>query len=187
MPLLQKKHEVYYNTKTKVYRTGATSTTYCQDYIFRDTSAEDLQKRHDEQLKQECREVQSSKRVEKVRQANLSMATVPPEKYRELVTMTGVQALEELKKEQNDPRIDNLKRAYDAVFDIVYQNEWDLFLTLTLRPDDSLDRTDPKEVMKPLRDWLANRVKRHGLRYILIPEEHKNGGIHAHMLCNGGL
>ena len=48
MPLLQKKHEVFYNTKTKVYRTGATSTTYCQNYIFRDTSAEDVQKRQDE-------------------------------------------------------------------------------------------------------------------------------------------
>ena len=184
MPLQQRKEEVFFNTKTKVYRTGATSTIYCQDYIFRDTSAEDVQKRHDEQLKQECREVQSSKRVEKVRQANLTMATVPPEEYRELVTMTGEQALEVLKKEQNDSRLDNLKRAYDAVFDIVYQNEWDLFMTLTLRPDDSLDRTDPKQVMKPLTNWLHNQVKRKGLRYILIPEEHKNGGIHAHMLCN---
>lgn len=55
MPLLQKKHEVFYNTKTKVYRTGATSTIYCQDYIFWDTSAEDVQKRHDEQLKTEVR------------------------------------------------------------------------------------------------------------------------------------
>ena len=48
MPLQQKKHEVFYNTKTKVYRTGATSSIYCQDYIFRDTSAEGVQKRHDE-------------------------------------------------------------------------------------------------------------------------------------------
>ena len=184
MPLQRKKHEVFYNTKTKVYRTGATSTIYCQDYIFRDSSAEDVQKRHDERLKQECREVQSSKRLEKVRQANLTMATVPPEEYRNLVSMTGEQALAELKKEQREPRLDNLKHAVDCVFDIVYQNEWDLFMTLTLRPDDSLDRTDPKEVMKLLRNWLADRVKRHGLRYILIPEEHKNGGIHAHMICN---
>lgn len=50
MPLQRKKHEVFYNTKTKVYRTGATSTIYCQDYIFRDSSAEDVQKRHDDQL-----------------------------------------------------------------------------------------------------------------------------------------
>lgn len=184
MPLQQKKHEVFFNTKTKVYRTGATSSIYCSDYIFRDTSAEDVQKRHDEQLKHECKEVQSSKRVEKIRKVNLTMGTVSSEEYRNLVTMTGEQALEELKKEQKEPRMDCLKRAYDAVFDIVYQNEWDLFLTLTLRPDDSFDRTDPKQVMKPLTDWLHNRVKRKGLRYILIPEEHKNGGIHAHMLCN---
>lgn len=184
VPLRQRKEEVFFNTKTKVYRTGATSTIYCQDYIFRDTSAEDVQKRHDERLKQEYREVQSFKRVEKVRQANLTMATVPPEEYRNLVSMTGEQALAELKKEQREPRLDNLKHAVDCVFDIVYQNEWDLFLTLTLRPDDSLDRTDPKEVMKPLRSWLMNAVNRKGLRYILIPEEHKNGGIHAHMLCN---
>lgn len=121
MPLLKKKHEAFFNTKTKVYRTGATSSIYCSDYIFRDSSAEDVQKRHDERLKQECREMQSTKRVEKVRQANLTMATVAPEEYRELVSMTGELALEELKKEQSDPRMDNLKRAYDAVFDIVYQ------------------------------------------------------------------
>lgn len=184
MPLLKKKHEVFYNTKTKVYRTGATSTIYCQDYIFRDPSAEDLQKRLVEQLKQDCRDVQSSKRVEKVRQADLTMATVAPEEYRNLVSMTGEQALAELKKEQGEPRLDHLKHAVDCVFDIVYQNEWDLFLTLTLRPDDSIDRTDPKEVMKKLRSWLSYRVQKDGLRYILIPEEHKNGGIHAHMLCN---
>lgn len=50
MLLQQKKYEVFYNTKTKVYRTGSTSTIYCSDYIFRDTSAEDVQKRHDDQL-----------------------------------------------------------------------------------------------------------------------------------------
>ena len=143
-----------------------------------------MQKRHDEQLKQECREVQSSKRVDKLRQVGLSMDIIQPQEYRELVTMTGEQALVDLKKEQNDPRMDNLKRAFDAVFDIVYQNEWDLFLTLTLRPDDSLDRTDPKQIIEPLRIWLSNLVQRKGLRYILIPEKHKNGGIHAHMLCN---
>ena len=187
MPLQQEKTAVYYNTKTKVYRTGATSSIYCRDYIFRDSSAEDVQKRHDDKLKVECAEVQSSMRVEQVKKAGHSMDSIRPHDYRELVTMTGDQAIQALLKkhqEQNDPRMDSLKRAYDAVFDIVYQNEWDLFMTLTLRPDDSLDRTDPKEVMKPLRNWLSDHVKRKGLRYILIPEEHKNGGIHAHMLCN---
>lgn len=182
MPLQQEKTAVYYNTKTKVYRTGATSSIYCREYIFKDSSAEDVQKRHDDQIKFECSLVQSSKRVQKVRDAAESMATILPDDYRNIVS--GAEIIQQLEKKHSEPRLDNLKHAVDCVFDIVYQNEWDFFLTLTLRPDYSLDRTDPKEVMKPLMQWLKHAVQRKGLRYILIPEEHKNGGIHAHMLCN---
>lgn len=182
MSLLKENSEVYYNTKTKVYRTGATCSIYCREYIFKDSSAENVSKRHDEKLKFECEEIQSSKRVQKVRDAAESMATILPDDYRNIVS--GAEIIQQLEKEHSEPRLDHLKHAVDCVFDIVYQNDWDLFLTLTLRPDDSLDRTDPKEIMKPLRNWLSDHVKRKGLRYILIPEEHKNGGIHAHMLCN---
>lgn len=182
MSLVKENSEVYYNTKTKVYRTGATTSIYCRQYIFKDSSAEDVLKRHDDKFKFECSEVQSSKRIQKVRDAAESMATILSDDYRNIVS--GAEIIQQLEKVHSEPRLDNLKHAIDCVFDIVYQNEWDLFLTLTLRPDDSLDRTDPKEVMKPLRNWLSDHVKRKGLRYILIPEEHKNGGIHAHMLCN---
>ncbi len=37
---------------------------------------------------------------------------------------------------------------------------------------------------KKLRRWLENQVKRKDMKYLLIPERHKNGGIHCHALIN---
>lgn len=63
-------------------------------------------------------------------------------------------------------------------------NRFDTFLTLTLNPDE-IDRHDIKAVTKRLNVWLDNRVRRKGLRYVLVPELHKDGAIHFHGLVNG--
>lgn len=84
-------------------------------------------------------------------------------------------------------RSDNLKRAKDAVFDIALANTWDYFLTITINPENikGIDRKDPKQVSKYIKRWLNNQVQRHGLSYLLLPEEHKDGAIHAHALVSG--
>ena len=87
------------------------------------------------------------------------------------------------KKKSCEPRIDSLKRAKDKIFDMVFENDWKYFLTITFNGKD-FDRTDPKEVIKKLGKWLNNQVNRKGLKYILVPEYHKNGGIHCHALIN---
>ena len=77
------------------------------------------------------------------------------------------------------------RNRYNKVFDIVYQNEFKYFVTLTLRESDKVDRRNPKDVMKALKIWLSNQVQRKGLQYILIPEYHpSSGAIHAHALIN---
>ena len=86
-------------------------------------------------------------------------------------------------KKEDRERLDVLKRAKDKVFDISYCNEFTHFLTITFNPEE-VDSKNPLEVMKKLKTWLNHQVCRKGLKYLLIPELHKKGGIHCHALIN---
>lgn len=71
------------------------------------------------------------------------------------------------------------RRARRKIFDYCICNDFDLFVTLTL--DKSLiDRNDYGSVIKKLNTFLDNRVRRKGLKYIGVPEYHRNGGLHFH-------
>ena len=75
------------------------------------------------------------------------------------------------------------QRARKRLFDLSMCNEFDLFITLTLDKE-RIDRYDMGAVVKKLNVWLDNRVRRKGLRYIIVPELHKDGAIHFHGLIN---
>lgn len=77
------------------------------------------------------------------------------------------------------------RRAYKKVFDYAICNEqaFDLFITLTLDKE-RIDRYDMEKIYPKLRIWLDNRVRRKGLKYILVPELHKDGAVHFHGLIN---
>ena len=75
------------------------------------------------------------------------------------------------------------RRAVSRIRDIIMCNDFDCFVTLTL--DGSLvDRSDYAAVIKKLNTFLDNRVRRSGLYYVGVPELHKKGGLHFHLLCN---
>ena len=78
-----------------------------------------------------------------------------------------------------------VRRAKIACFDMIQCNpELDTFATLTLSPD-TVDRTDWDKCYELMRSWLSNRVQRAYLRYIIVPEYHKDGkSIHFHAVCN---
>lgn len=76
-------------------------------------------------------------------------------------------------------------RARGKLYDLVRCN-WDLdcMITLTLDPK-RVDRTAYPDIIKALSVWLANRVRRDGLKYVVVPEYHEDGeAIHFHGLCN---
>ena len=83
-------------------------------------------------------------------------------------------------------RKDNLKRAKDKVFEIASANKWDWMITLTLDKE-KIDRYNPDEVQKLVCKWFDNQVQRRGLKYLVVPELHKDGAIHFHGLCNDAL
>lgn len=74
-------------------------------------------------------------------------------------------------------------RARKQLFELSVCNDLDMFFTLTLSPE-KIDRYDYKEAVRRLSQWLDNRVRRRGLRYVAVPELHKDGAVHFHGLCN---
>ena len=73
----------------------------------------------------------------------------------------------------------SMRRARAKVRRIALANDFRWFVTLTLDPA-RVDSHDPAAVVRKLNAWCSNMVQRHGLRYILVPERHKKGGIHFH-------
>lgn len=93
------------------------------------------------------------------------------------------------KKEAADPAdLERARRrARTKVFDLCYCNEdlnW--FWTFTLDKT-KVDRYDLDEFGRRLNTWLDNMVRRYGLKYVLVIEQHKDGAYHAHALMNGAL
>lgn len=78
------------------------------------------------------------------------------------------------------------RRARNAVKDIALSNEFHYFVTFTLDAS-KVDRYDINAVTKKLNVWLDNRVRRHGLKYVLVPELHKDGAVHFHGFVNDCL
>lgn len=79
-------------------------------------------------------------------------------------------------------RHDNLKRAKDSIFDLVYSNSWDWFFTGTFDTK-KINSSDPNSIRKPLQKWFNNLHVKYGCSYICIFERHKNtDGIHIHGL-----
>ncbi len=71
------------------------------------------------------------------------------------------------------------RRARSKVRRLALANEFRWFVTLTLSPE-QIDRYDGDEIVRRLGRWCDNMVRRHGLRYILVPERHKDGAFHFH-------
>lgn len=78
------------------------------------------------------------------------------------------------------------RRARSAVRDIALSNEFTHFVTFTLDAS-KVDRYDVNAVVKKLNTWLDNRVRRNGLKYVLVPELHKDGAVHFHGFINDCL
>lgn len=82
-------------------------------------------------------------------------------------------------KAQGDDMLRSMRRARAKLRRLALANEFSYFVTLTLSPDE-VDRYDCQAIMKRVNRWLDNMVRRHGLRYVLVPERHKDGAFHFH-------
>ncbi len=83
------------------------------------------------------------------------------------------------KKAEGEDRERSMRRARANLRRLALANDFEYFVTLTLDPA-KIDRYDPAAIMKTMNRWLDNMVRRHGLRYILVPERHQDGALHFH-------
>lgn len=88
------------------------------------------------------------------------------------------------KKSEGDDLLRSMRRARSKLRRLALANGFDYFVTLTLDPE-KIDRYDGAAVTKALGRWCDNMVRRHGLRYILVPEQHKDGAFHFHGFMAG--
>lgn len=88
------------------------------------------------------------------------------------------------KKSEGQDMERSQRRARAKLRRLALANGFDYFVTLTLDPA-KIDRYDPAAVTKALGRWCDNMVRRHGLRYILVPEQHLDGAFHFHGFMAG--
>ena len=90
-------------------------------------------------------------------------------------------------KEEPPQRLaNNLSRARTTIFELALCNDWEYFITLTLDPK-KYDRTNLPLFRKDLSRFIRNyRAKYNAnIRYLLIPENHKDGAWHMHGFLTG--
>lgn len=90
------------------------------------------------------------------------------------------------KKSEGDDMLRSMRRARSKLRRLALANDFTHFVTLTLDAA-QVDRYDPKVITRKLNSWCNNMVQRHGLRYILVPERHKDGAIHFHGFFAGEM
>ena len=93
------------------------------------------------------------------------------------------------KEPERDYSLESRKRSVNIIYDIARANFWDWFLTFTFSPE-FLDRYNYVECSRKLSQWLNNMKKRGNsdMRYLVVPEMHKDGAFHFHGLfanCDG--
>ncbi len=87
---------------------------------------------------------------------------------------------------ESESRANNMHASRNKLYDIAYMNNFQLFVTLTFDKE-KIDRYNREEIKPKFKIWLKNGVARKNLKYLFIPEEHKDGAIHLHGLVSGDL
>jgi len=80
----------------------------------------------------------------------------------------------------------SISRTRAKIKELAICNDWEHFVTLTIDKTKH-DRYDLDRYKKKLSKWINNYNERQGtaIRYLLIPEEHKDGAWHIHGLLAG--
>lgn len=99
-----------------------------------------------------------------------------------------VQKRQEDKSEDENKPIDlhsSISRAKRVILELALCNEWDYFCTFTL--SSKYDRYDLKKWYGSFAQFIRDQRKKHGteIRFLLVPETHKNGAWHIHGLIQG--
>jgi hypothetical protein len=92
------------------------------------------------------------------------------------------QLIYRMKKSANN----STRRTVNTIYDIARSNIWEWFITFTFNPE-KVDSFDYSVCCKKLKNWIDNVMRGSGdnVKYLAVPELHKSGRIHFHMLVSG--
>ena len=100
-------------------------------------------------------------------------------KTRESNTQT-IEKGESIFQESNLER--SIRKTKTTITDYVLANNFEIFATFTFSPK-KVDRFDIDACKRKLKRWLdRQREKDSNLKYVVVPERHKNGAIHFHAI-----
>lgn len=94
----------------------------------------------------------------------------------------------ELRKRKDQPTIrgavESLRRCHNNLSDVLRSNVWSWFVTLTF--GDAEKRLDDQYCRDRFADWRTS-VRRNlpNMFYVAVPEYHKKGGLHYHLVLGG--
>lgn len=93
-------------------------------------------------------------------------------------------------REEDECSLDKFSQSYCRARSMVLQyslcNKWDYFITITVNPE-RFNRWGLDEIYKYMSQWFRDYYKKYGckIRYVLVPEHHKDGAWHFHGLISG--
>lgn len=73
-----------------------------------------------------------------------------------------------------------IRRAKQKIYDISFLNRWDYFVTLTFDKEKVGNRYDLDGLKKKTLETFKQWTKKYGIKYLLVPELHKDGALHWH-------
>jgi hypothetical protein len=98
---------------------------------------------------------------------------------------SGIEVEEESKHQKgeiNDEKLEsNLQHSRSRIFELAFCNSWDYFTTFTIDKT-KFDRYNLDQYHASFRKWLNNYNDRNGtnIKFLTIPEKHKDGAWHEH-------
>ncbi len=80
----------------------------------------------------------------------------------------------------------SVRRTRSVMFDYAKCNNFTLFATFTFSPK-KVDRYDLLGCTNKMQSWLWRQQRKHNgdLKYVIVPEKHKDGAIHFHGMFEG--
>ena len=120
-------------------------------------------------------------------------------KYLKLVYMRNVKnsgldipkkELKKQKKKKSDSRgirlEESISRSKRTIFEYAFCNEWEYFFTGTIN-EKKHERFNIEKYHDDLTKWVRNlnRIHQCNIRYIFVPELHKDGAVHVHGFLSG--
>ncbi len=129
----------------------------------------------------------ASKQVKIYSKTFIPTAHVPPDREREPFHRTFAKVIKERTIEEHFDNVsqESLRRTKSKIYDYARCNQWEYFVTFTFSKD-KVNRYDYSECTKKLSKWLNNlKSKNKDLKYVVVPERHKDGAFHFHGLFSG--